>query len=300
MRQLCIQSLFLIGLALASVLASFIQPSTAQASENTLDRIRREGVFRIGYGTTPPFSYRLGDGTVTGYSVELCRMVVDDVKQQLGLERVEIVYVPRTPIDRVQLLNEGRYDLECEASTNTEERRRSAAFALSHFFTATRFVTLSENSLGSIDDLKGHTLAVARGTVNIGQIGKLNRDRRMQIALVSVETIKDAFELVSAGRVSAFVMDEILLKSMIAETGHPSLYRMSDEAVSQVLPYGFMMRKDDKAFQQAVNSALRRIYAKPEIMSLYDRWFRGPVPGVNLRLDVPMSPELSAHFASFR
>lgn len=287
--------LFLIG-AFAAMLA----PALADAPASTLERIRREGVLRIGYGSTPPFSFRAADGAVTGYSVEICRLVAEDLRRQLGLERIEVVYVQRTPIDRVQLLNEGAYDLECEASTSTEERRRSAAFALSHFFTPTRFVALAKNGLHTVDDLKGHSVAAALGTVNIAQIGRLNRDRKLRLSLVTTESLRDAFDLVTAGRASAFAMDAILLKAMIAETGKPSLYTMSEEAVSDVLPYGFMMRRDDSPFHEAVNAALRRIYAAPEMRTLYDRWFMSAAPGLNFSLDEPMSRELAEHFASFR
>lgn len=292
---------FALGLLVTLLaLAAQLWPARAEAPVSTLERIRREGALRIGYGQTPPFSYSMPDGTVTGYSIEICLRVADDLKRQLGLERLEIAYVPRTAIDRIQLLNEGAYDLECEASTNTEERRRSAAFALGHFFTATRFVALAKSDLRAVDDLKGRSLAVALGTVNIGQVGKLNRDRRLQASVVTAETISDAFDLVTTGRASAFAMDDILLEMMVRATGTPDAYRISSEPVSDVLPYGFMMRRDDTAFHDAVNAALRRIYASPDIEPLYDRWFRAVLPGLGLRLDVPMGPELSAHFASFR
>ncbi|MBB4102211.1 amino acid ABC transporter substrate-binding protein [Allorhizobium borbori] len=282
------------------VLVAQLGPALAQAPASTLERIRREGTLRIGYGQTPPFSYRTPDGTVTGYSIDICLRVADDLKRQLGLERLEIVYVRRTAIDRVPLLNEGQYDLECEASTNTQERRRSAAFALGHFFTTTRFVALAKNDLHTIDALKGRSLAVALGTVNIGQVGKLNRDRRLQASVVTAETISDAFDLVTSGRASAFAMDDILLEVMVKATGRPEAYQISSEPVSDVLPYGFMMRRNDTAFHDAVNAALRRIYASPDMGQIYDRWFRAALPGLNLRLDVPMGPQLSAYFASFR
>lgn len=281
-------------------LAGQLYPALAEAPASTLERIRRDGTLRIGYGQTPPFSYQMPDGTVTGYSIDLCLRVADDLKRQLGLERLEIAYVRRTPVDRIPLLNEGQYDLECEASTNTQERRRSAAFALGHFFTATRFVTLAKNNLRSIDDLKGRSLAVALGTVNIGQVGRLNRERQLKAAVVIADTISDAFDLVTSGRASAFAMDDILLEMMVKATGKPEAYLVSSEVVSEMLPYGFMMRRDDTAFHDMVNAALRRIYASPDMGQIYDRWFRAPLPGLGLRLDVPMGPELSAHFASFR
>lgn len=283
------------------VLAALLALSAARAQgADTLERIRGEGVLRIGYGDTPPFSFRDESGRVTGYSIELCERVAEDIRRQLGLERIGIVYVPRTDMNRIPLLNEGRYDLECEASTNSEERRRSVAFALAHFFTETRFVSLARHDLRRVADLKGRSMAVALGTVTIGQIGRLNRERRLELSLVRAETVNGAFDLLARGEVSAFAMDDILLRFMVARTGNAALYRLSEESLTPALPYGFMMRLDDTAFHAAVNAALARIYGGAEMDALYDRWFRGPVPGLGVRLGVPQSPELAAHFAAFR
>lgn len=289
-----------VSLAFLAMFVAWAFPATAQSPFDTLERIRKEGVLRLGVGSNPPFAYRDASGQPIGYSVDLCRLVAEDIRRQLGLGHIDLVYVERTPIDRVQLLNNGRYDLECDASTNTEERRRSVAFALAHFFTETRYVALASENLYSVDDLRGRSVAAALGTVNIGQIGILNRERQLQLSLVPASSLQKAFDLVTRRRASAFVMDAVLLRSMVAATGKPGLYAISREPVSEVRAYGFMMRREDTAFHAAVNAALKRIYASPEMTAIYDRWFRSPLPGLNYGLDEPMSPELAAHLASFR
>ena len=109
--------------------------STAAAAEiNTLQRLSETGTLRVGYGDTAPFSYQDDEGNVRGYSIELCQRVAEQLQQQLNLPKLDIEYVFRTPGNRVQLLNSGEIDIECNASTNNAERRRSADFSLSHFF----------------------------------------------------------------------------------------------------------------------------------------------------------------------
>lgn|GEM_PF-3727521 len=143
----------------------------------TLERIRETGRIRIGYGDTTPFSYRLPDGQVVGYSIEICNKLAEGLRQKLGLERLAIEYVYRTPRNRVQLLNEGFYDIECNASTNTSERRKSVAFTHSHFYATTRYVALARNNLRTMDDLRGRSVSVALGSINIGEINDLNREK---------------------------------------------------------------------------------------------------------------------------
>ena len=72
------------ALALALVAAPLIP---AQAA-GTLDRIAETGVFTIGYRTgEPPMSFADPDGQPAGYSVDLCRVVAEEARLDLGLER---------------------------------------------------------------------------------------------------------------------------------------------------------------------------------------------------------------------
>jgi len=284
--------------AIAALLLFIIMIATgaSSAEENpippTLDRIRQTGILRIGYGDTPPFSYVGADGAVIGYSIDLCKRVAEELRVQLGLSRLDIEYVPRTPSNRVQLLNSGTIDIECNASTNTDERRRSVAFAIGHFFASTRYVSLSKNRLRRIGDLAGRSVSVALGTVNVGHINKVNRERKLNLLLVPVDSLQAAFDLVTQERVSAFAMDDVLLSAMIAASGTPDSYALSDEVLTDPEPYGFMMRLDDHDFEMAVNAALRKIYASSEMPKIYERWFTQPIPGRNINLHLPMSTAL--------
>lgn len=258
----------------------------------TLDRIVQTGKIRIGYGSTAPFSFLNADGQVVGYSIDLCRGIVEKLKDRLKLHSIDIEFVPRTPSNRVQLLNDGTMDIECNASTNTLERRKSVAFAYSHFYGATRYVSLRKNNLKQLDDLKGRSVSVALGTVNINEINEISRKRKLNISTVPVDSLQAAFDMVTDGRVAAFAMDEVLLKTMIARTQSPSDYVLSDEQVTELQPLGFMMRLNDEAFVTAVNQALNEIYKSEAVKGIYSRWFEEPMPGLNINLELPMSPWL--------
>ena len=271
--------------------------STAAAAEiNTLQRLSETGTLRVGYGDTAPFSYQDDEGNVRGYSIELCQRVAEQLQQQLNLPKLDIEYVFRTPGNRVQLLNSGEIDIECNASTNNAERRRSADFSLSHFFVSVRFVALKENQFFTLQDLAGRSVSVARGTVNVGQINQANREQQLNLSVVPVETLQEAFDLVTEGRVAAFAMDDILLSTMIAESEDPSAYSLSEEAVTAEEPLGFLMRQGDSAFVEQVNQALREIYQRGDILALYERWFLQPLPGKGITLNVPISETLAQHF----
>ena len=282
-RRMPIAKLLLCAATLLSILSS-TEAGRAEAPASTLKKIAETGVVRIGYSAEDfPFSYRQSDGMVTGYSTELCLEVIDYIKNRLKLGAIEVEYVERTPRNRVAMLRNGELDIECVASTNNAERRKSVSFSYPHFVTGTQFVSLKKNNLKTIADLAGHTVAATSGTTNIGQLNTINRERALHIAVMPVETHKDAFQLVTEGRAAAFVMDGILLAAMVAKSDSPEDYTLSTEAFGWPEPYGLMVRLDDIEFRDAVNAALTEIYAMPVAPS-----------GINLRL--PMSAEVRAAF----
>jgi len=289
-----------------AIIASFIAlnflaapvSTQAQAPNSTLQRIAETGVIRIGYGETLPFSAKTADGAVIGYSIELCQRVASAIQTRLHLQKLDIAYVPRTAANRIQLIKDGSVDIECVASTNNAERRKSVAFSYPHFYVSTRYVTLTSSKIEIPRDLAGRTMSATLGTVNIAQINQLNRDLKLNLSIIPVENLKLAFAMVTDGRAAAFAMDDILLVSLIANAANPADYRLSNDAISAPEPYGFMMRLNDQPFVDMVNTALKAIYRSPEIDQIYDRWFNTPFPpnGTNLRL--PMSETLRQAFAN--
>lgn len=284
---------FLSLLALPAVLVLTLSNAMSQEfTQPTLERIKETGKIRIGYGITAPFAFTTSDGEVIGYSIDICRLLADKLKQRLNMSSIEVVLVPRTPSNRVQLLNNGDMDIECNASTNTAERRKSVRFAISHFYSATRYVSLTKNNLHTVLDLKGRSVSVALGTVNVNDINEANRVNKLNVSVVPVDSLQAAFDMVTDGRVSAFAMDEVLLRTMIARAKDPAEYSISSERLTDLQPFGFMMRLNDRDFASAVNEALAEIYRSPEMPILYSRWFESLVPEIGANVNLPMSDQL--------
>ncbi|MDS7595627.1 amino acid ABC transporter substrate-binding protein [Agrobacterium tumefaciens] len=277
---------------LASVISA-IAPALAAATGSqppTLETIARTGIIRIGYGdNNTPFSYLGTEPTPIGYSIELCMRVTEAIREKLGRPDIKVEFVERTPSNRIPMLNSGAIDLECVSSTNTEERRKAVWFSYDLFLTGTRYVALKSSGLTTLDDLAGRTVSVTTGTINISQLNALNRRKNMSIAVVQSDSTKGGFDMVTEGRASAFIMDDILLRSFVAETGKPEDYSISSDYLAPPQPYGLMMRHGDLEFKETVNGALAKIYASGEIEKIYDKWFNAPIPphGMNLRRPLP-------------
>lgn len=288
-----------LALTLCTLPAMLLPPAAmAESAGNTLKTIAETGTIRLGYREAePPFSYKTPDGKVIGFSMDLCNRVVDSVKEQLKLDNLKVEHVLATPATRFILVKSGKIDIECAATTNNAERRKTVAFSYPHFQTATQFVSRRDDGIKTVEDLAGRSVASASGTVNIEQLNALNREKKLNIGVMPTKTNEESFELVVSGRASAFVMDGILLAAMIAETPDPNKYVLSAETLSKPEPYGLMLRRGDDEFKKLVDATLKQVFTSPEIETLYAKWFTSPIPPEGMNLNLPMSPDLKQAFA---
>jgi glutamate/aspartate transport system substrate-binding protein len=262
---------------------------TAIAQEGTLKKIKDTGTITIGHReSSVPFSYYDDKQQVVGYAMELCNRIVDAVKANLKLSKLEVKLQPVTSATRIPLLANGTTDLECGSTTNNLERQKQVSFTITHFVTANRFVSKKSANLKKLEDLKGKTVVSTSGTTNIKQITELNTEKNLGLNILPAKDHAEAFLMVETGRAAAFVMDDILLYSLVAGSKAPKDYEISTDALS-VEPYGIMLRKDDPAFKKVVDEAMIGVYKSGEINKIYDKWFLKPVPPKGVDLNVPMS-----------
>ena len=103
--------------------------------------------------------------------------------------------------------------------------------------------------------------------------------------------------MVETDRAVAFVMDDILLASLVASSKNPDDYVISKDAFSKPEPYGIMLRRDDPAFKKVVDAATAALYTSGEAQKIYDKWFTQKIPPKGLNLNTPISAELKNEFA---
>jgi glutamate/aspartate transport system substrate-binding protein len=266
--------------------------ASAQDMVGTLKKVRDTGVLTIGHRESSiPFSYYDGSGAAVGYAIDLCSAIADKVKAALGLARLEVKLLPVTSANRIPLLADGTTDLECGSTTNNLEREKVVAFSVTTFITSNRFVAKARSNLRTLEDLRGKTVVSTIGTTNLNEISDLNTRRGLSLSIIAAKDHVGAFRMVESGRAAAFVMDEILLHSLVANSPAPMEYSISDDRLS-LEPYGIMLRRYDSAFKHLVDDTLLTIYRRGEIYSLYSKWFMAPIPPNGVDLNIPMSPSL--------
>ena len=271
-----------------TIAATGLLTGTAVAQEGTLKKIKDTGTITIGHRESSiPFSYYDDKQQVVGYAMDLCNKIVDAVKANLKLAKLDVKLQPVTSATRIPLIANGTVDLECGSTTNNLERQKQVSFTITHFVTANRFVSKKSGKLDKLEDLKGKTVVSTSGTTNIKQITELNTEKNLGLTILPAKDHAEAFLMVETGRAAAFVMDDILLYSLVAGSKQPKDYEISAAALS-VEPYGIMLRKDDPAFKKVVDDAMVAVYKSGEINKIYDKWFLKPIPPRDVNLNVPM------------
>jgi len=283
---------------LAGLAATLAVAMPAAAQEGTLKKIKDSGSITIGHrDASLPFSYYDDKQQPIGYAMDLCAKIVDAVKAELKMPSIKTNYQLVTSANRIPLMANGTIDLECGSTTNNVARQEQVWFANTHFVTANRWVSKKSAKLKALQDLKGKTVVSTAGTTNIKQITEINAAQNLGMNIISANGHPEAFQMVETGRAVAFVMDDILLAGLAAQSRSPKDYEISSVALS-VEPYGIMVRKDDKAFKDVADRALSQVYKSGQINAIYAKWFEKPVPPKNVNLNLPMSPALKKVMAN--
>src|SRR5947199_7900418 len=191
----------------------------AQELTGTLKNVKETGAITLGFrDSSIPFSYLDDNQKPVGYAMDICMKIVDAVKKELKLDKLEVKLNPVTSATRIPLMANGTIDLECGSTTNNAERQKQVWFTITHFLTANRVVSKKPAGLKSEADLKGKTMVSTSGTTNIKQLTDLNTSKNMGMNIIPANGHPEAFQMVETGRAVGFAMDDILLYSLVASS----------------------------------------------------------------------------------
>ncbi|MCK6406340.1 MAG: amino acid ABC transporter substrate-binding protein [Rhodocyclaceae bacterium] len=267
------------ALAFVSALSVAV-PAMADA---TLAKIKDSGTIKLGYReNSPPFSFQGNDGKPHGYSVDLCRIVADEVARQLGIAKLDVRWVMVSAQNRFEALKRGDIDLECGNSTQTLSRRADFDFSVMTFVDGAGLLFRAGEKPASIDDIKGQRVAVVRGTTTEKLLDELVAAAKLGVRLIKVEDHDDAIKALADKTATAYAADRTVLVTTAIVRGEGKQFELGDAQFSYE-PYGLVMRRDAD-FRLAVDRSLSRLYRSGEIGGLLKRWFEPfGTPGEALR-----------------
>lgn len=279
------------GLLAATATIAAAQPAIAPgALTGTLLQVRTTGAITIGYRESSiPFSYLSARGEPIGYSIDLCKLLVEAMSEELG-RPISIHWQPVTAESRIDAVSSGKVDLECGSTTNNLARRKQVSFSPTIFVSGTKLLVPKDSPVKSFRDLGGLRVAVTRGTTNETTLREVASKFGLDLELILVDDHAAGFALLTDRQVAAFATDEVLLHGLVAHYGVQGDYLVTGEYLSYD-PYGIVFRKGDSQLAALIDDSVFALAKDREIERRYTRWFLRKLPsGENLKL--PMSPQL--------
>ncbi|MFO1305581.1 MAG: transporter substrate-binding domain-containing protein [Burkholderiales bacterium] len=273
---------------LALVAAMFAVTAYAQDS-GTLKKIKDSGTIVLGTReSSGALAYTLGDGKYVGFHTEMAERIAKDIQADLKMAKLDVKYQPVTSQNRIPLVQNGTVDLECGSTTNNAARQKDVAFAMTTYVEEGRILTKANSGITGIASLNGKTVATTTGTTSVQTLRKNKKAQGMDFKEVFGKDHADSFLLLESGRADAFVMDGQILAGLASKAKNPNDFKIVGEVLS-VEPIACMMRKDDPAFQKAVDASIQKMVKSGDLAKMYDKWFMQPIPPANTKVGLPLS-----------
>ncbi len=281
---------------LASAALSWSATSPAQSDQaptrltGTLQKVQESGAITIGYRESSiPFSYLSARGEPIGYSIDLCKLLVDAIGEAVG-RNVAIRWVPVTSESRIPAVSSGKVDLECGSTTSNLERQKQVSFSPTMFVSGTKLMVRKGSPIKSYSDLNGRRVVVTAGTTNEKTLQDLKRKFKLDTTIVTGADHAASFRMLAAGEADAFATDDVLLYGLLAQNNAQGDYVVIGDFLSYD-PYGVMFRRADPSMTKLVDDTFVQLAGDREIERRYNRWFLRKLPS-GVSLDLPMSPQL--------
>lgn len=281
---------------LATGLLAILLSATAQAQAltGTLKKAFETGAVTIGYREASiPFSYVSARGEPMGYTIDICRAVVDAIGVEVDRE-LQIKWLPVTSDSRIQAVVDGQVDLECGSTTNNLERQKQVAFSPTFFVSGTKLMVKKGSPVRSFRDLAGKRVVVATGTTGEKTIHALSDKFKLNLTVLASRDYAESFAQLAGDKADAFATDDVLLYGLLAQNKAQADYAVVGEFLSYD-PYGIMYRKGDAPLAALLTKTFGTLSEDGDLDRLYTRWFLRRLPSGH-SINLPMSPQLSSIF----
>jgi len=242
----------LIGCCLLLTLIACSKKETNQNETRTVLRIGTDATY-------PPFEIvNTETGQPEGFDIDLITEIC-----KINGWKAEFMVTPFGGI--IPGLQNKKYDLVLSAMTITPERAVVIDFSEPYYLAGQVIaVPLDDNTIISIDDLKGKKVGVQFGTT-----GQLMAKKMDGLQVFPFDNIGAAFIDMNNGNLDAVLNDFPTTQAYIKK--HQSVKTVGDILSSEY--YGMAVRQGDTKLLQAVNSALALIKSDGRYRDMHLKWF---------------------------
>jgi len=264
--------------------------TAAQAQTGpVLDRIKAEGRLVLAHReSSVPFSFLDAQGRPVGYALDICRRLAVAVQRQLGMDKLSVELLQVTPANRIDMVAQGKAQMECGSTTNNATRREKVEFTIPHFITGARLMVPRDSAVDRVDHPQLKTVVSTRNTTPLAMLRRIDRERFLKLKIIEADDHEQAVSMVEKGQADAFAMDDVLLYGLAAGRPDPNALKVVGRFFTTE-PLAIMLPREDAAFKKIIDDEMRRLIYSGEIKAIYGEWFEKPIPPKGLSLNLPIS-----------
>ena len=260
----------MISIVLAIALMAICFAGCSDAGMTVAD-IQKAGKLTIATSPDfPPFESLNDNGEVEGIEIEIMELICAELGVELVIEQMNFDSV----LPGVQA---GKYDVGVSGISVTPAREKNTLFTDPYCLAAQAIVVLNGSSITCKADLEGKTIAVQSGTTAEAYA----MENGYTFNAYTANT--DAQEALLAGKVDAWVIDDLTAADMVAlyNAENPEALVVLGEAMTTE-PYAFAFKLGNDELVGAINEIINKLVADgtvAEIFAKYNAPYTSPAQG---------------------
>ncbi len=246
-------------LLITLLISLLVVSGCGQEKDTAWNKVKDEGKLVIGMSADyKPFEYHDEQDNIVGFDVDVAKAMAEKLGVKLELKDTAFDGI-------IPGLKSKKYDVIMSAMTITEERKKAVNFSDAYFNAGQVIAVLDgNNTIKSVEDLKGKKVSVQLGTTGDLEVSKID-----EIEVKRFEKIPQAFIELHNNRVAAVVTDLPVIAAYTMD--HPTVKIAGKPFTTE--EYGIAFRKDDTQLLEKVNNALKEIKEDGTYDEIYAKWF---------------------------
>jgi ABC-type amino acid transport substrate-binding protein len=243
----------------------------AAAPRNTLAKVKASGEINVAFSTDSlPFSFVDDKHEPAGYSIDLCKRVIEQVGRAAGVSGLRVNWIEGTVAERLAMVASGKADIECANTTATLKRMADVDFS-SLIFIDGGGLLVRAGATPNFTDLAGKKIGVIAGTTTERRLQDVLKMRSINADVTKVRDGNEGIAQLESGALDAFASDKIKLLGLALQVKDPKTLAMLPDDLS-IEPLAFALPRGDSSLRLEVNRALTHVYVGGEIDAIFNRW----------------------------
>lgn len=249
-----------LGRKLAAVSLLALAAMSAGAAD-LLDTVKARGTLKIATeGTYPPFNFKDKSGQLTGYDVDVARLLAT----RMGL-KAEFIASEWSGI--LAGLSGNKYDVIVAQVGVNPKREQAFDFSEPYIYSVPQLLVRKDStaSYTALADLKGKRLGVGQGSLYEQQAKAVGG-----IDVKSYAAAPDTLSDLAIGRIDAALNDSLMAAYLLKNSQLPI---RAGAHVGQVEHMAIPFQKGNPQFKAALNKAIEAIRADGSLKAISLKWF---------------------------